>query len=305
MADSGHALAGVRYSIRAGGYRAVISDVGAGLAGLSLAADGTDRPITLANPPDVLPPKSSGTVLMPWPNRIRDGRYRFDGVDYQLPLTEPAQLNASHGLVKWVRFSVAEQVEDSIRLTTDGVAQVGYPFELHYEIRYTVSADSGLAVHVRVENVGPRAAPFGAGFHPYLELGDSDLVHAVVKVPATSVIMVDDRSIPVQTVPVEGTPYDLSKLRPLGSLRLDHAFTDLTGDRVLVQSGRTRTEVWWDESFHVVQVFTPPEVLPGRPAIAVEPLTCPANAFNTGEHLLRLEPGEHWRGAWGIRAELR
>jgi aldose 1-epimerase len=37
-----------------------------------------------------------------------------------------------------------------------------------------------------------------------------------------------------------------------------------------------------------------------RCAIAVEPMTCPPNAFRTGEALVRLEPGQAFAGSWGI-----
>src|SRR4051794_18505787 len=114
-------LGGRRWQITGGGYRAEVAEVGANLAGL-WHDDGTDGgfvPVTVDNPPDELPPKSSGAVLLPWPNRIAGGRYRFDGVDYQLPLSEPAKGNATHGLVRWARWSVAEQDDSSLTLVHD------------------------------------------------------------------------------------------------------------------------------------------------------------------------------------------
>ncbi|MEO7262477.1 MAG: aldose epimerase, partial [Jatrophihabitantaceae bacterium] len=129
---------GRRYEIAAGGYRAVLAEVGACLAGLW--HDGS--PVTVESPPDALPPKSTGAVLLPWPNRIADGRYSFDGVDYQLPLTEPARLNASHGLVKWVRWGATHHDGSSLTLAHDLAPQTGYPFELRLEISYRLDADT-------------------------------------------------------------------------------------------------------------------------------------------------------------------
>jgi len=164
-------------------------------------------------------------------------------------------------------------------------------------------SDSGLTVETSVRNVGSSAAPFGAGFHPYIDLGTHDLDHAELQIPAKTMLTVDERKVPVGRSPVAGTPYELADLRPLGTLRLDRAFMDLTDTRAVVRVGGRSTEVWWDEKFGCVQVFTPPEITPGRRAIAIEPMSCPANAFNTGDGLVRLQPGEEWTGTWGIRLD--
>jgi aldose 1-epimerase len=290
------ACSGARYSITAGDYRAEIAEVGAALAGLWCA----DVPVTVDVRPDQLPPKSAGCVLVPWPNRIRDGRYRFDGVDYQLPLTEPAALNASHGLVKWVRWQCLEQSPDSVLIGHDLVPQTGYPFEIRLRLRYSVSA-GGLTVRLTASNIGSATAPFGAGFHPFLDLGDYPLDDAELLIPAEYVLRTDERQIPVGRLPVAGTAFDLRRLRPLGELRLDHGFADLTGSAAVLNTARRRLELHWDSAFRYLQVFTPPGITPGRNAVAIEPMSCPANAFNSGERLLRLAPGEEWTGSWGIR----
>jgi aldose 1-epimerase len=288
---------GERFELAAGGYRAVLAEVGANLAGLW--HDG--RPVTVDNSPDALPPKSSGAVLLPWPNRIADGRYRFDGVVYQLPLTEPALRNASHGLVKWVRWSADERTESSVTLVHDLVPQTGYPFELRLRLTYSLDADTGLHVQTTITNTGPSVAPFGAGFHPYLDLGNHDLDSVELLVPASVVLDTDERSIPTGSHPVEGTPFDLRTIRPIGSLRLDHGFTELTGSAALLRTEQRTVELRWDAAYRYLQVFTPSFITPGRNAVAIEPMSCPANAFNTGEGLIRLEPGDAWTGSWGIR----
>lgn len=290
------ALSGARYSITAAGYRAEIAEVGAALAGLWH----DEQPVTVDCRPDQLPPKSAGCVLVPWPNRIRDGRYRFDGVDYQLPLTEPAKLNATHGLVKWVRWQCLEQDPASVLLGCDVVPQTGYPFEIRLRLRYSVSAD-GLAVRLTAGNLGADPAPFGAGFHPYLDLADYPVDEAELLIPAESVLRTDERQIPVGRLPVAGTAFDLRRLRPLGELRLDHGFADLVGRVAVLRTARRRLELHWDAAFRYLQVFTPPAITPGRNAVAIEPMSCPANAFNSGEGMRRLAPGEEWTGSWGIR----
>jgi aldose 1-epimerase len=288
---------GRRYEIQAGPYRAALAEVGAGLAGFW--HDGS--PVTVESSPDALPPKSTGAVLLPWPNRIAGGRYSFGGVDYQLALTEPAKLNASHGLVRFVRWSAGRHDGSSVTLVHDLVPQTGYPFELHLEVSYRLTAEDGLRVHAVATNTGRSAAPFGAGFHPYLDLAAHDLDSAELLVPAGAVLDTDDRSIPTGSRPVEGTDFDFRAARPIGSTRLDHGFADLTGSAAVLRAEQRAVEVTWDAAYRYLQVFTPPFITPGRNAVAIEPMSCPANAFNTGEGLITLEPGQSWTGSWGIR----
>jgi aldose 1-epimerase len=156
-------------------------------------------------------------------------------------------------------------------------------------------------VRLTASNLGSVAAPFGAGFHPFLDLGDLPLEDAELLIPAETVFRTDERQIPVDRLPVAGTAFDLRRLRPLGELRLDHGFADLTGSVAVLGTPRRRLELHWDPAFGYLQVFTPPAVTPGRTAVAIEPMSCPANAFNSGEGLCRLAPGAEWSGGWGIR----
>ena len=252
MGASGTGVAGRRFEIAAGGYRAELTEVGAGLAGLW--RDGES--VTVPTPPDGLPPKSAGAVLLPWPNRIADGRYRFDGTEYQLPLTDPATGNASHGLVRWVRWDLARQDGCSVTLAHDLVPQTGYPFGLRLRVTYSLDAATGLRVDTDVVNSGRSPAPFGAGFHPYLDLGGHPLDTAELLVPAAVVLDTDDRQIPTGRHLVAGTPFDFRASRPLGDLRLDHGFAELTGSAVLLQTEQRAIELSWDAGFGYLQVFT-------------------------------------------------
>lgn len=290
------AFSGERFEIAAGGYRAELAEVGATLAGLWL--DG--EPVTVESGPDELPPKSTGAVLLPWPNRIAEGRYRFDGQDYQLALTEPATGTASHGLVKWVRWRCVEHTAASVTLQHDLVPQTGYPFELRFVLRYALNPAGGLSVRLVASNLGGRPAPFGAGFHPYLDLADHELDTAELLIPAATVLRTDEHQIPVQRVPVAGTPFDLRQLRPIGELRLDHGFADLIGTAAVLRTERRTVQLHWQAGWQYLQVFTPPQITPGRNAVAIEPMSCPANAFNSGENLIRLLPGADWSASWGI-----
>ena len=295
-------MTGQQFEISTGSQWAVISEVGAQLRGYR--ANGRD--VTHINDENALAPKSSGAVLMPWPNRIRQGRYSFAGADYQLALSEPALGNASHGLSSWVRWNVDEHTDAEVRLHCDVVAQRGWPFELRAEIVYRLDPDLGLVVTMAAHNIGADPFPFGAGMHPYLSLGNTPLTEAVLTLPASMRLETDEAQIPLRALPVAGTDWDLRSGRRLEELRLDTAFTELSADndgkvRVQIAAGDTTTTVWLNyPDFSVVQVFTVPQLESGGAAIAVEPMTCPANAFNTGDHLMVLEPGGSWTSSWGI-----
>jgi aldose 1-epimerase len=296
------ALTGRQFALSAGDFEATVVEVGSGLR--RLTHRGQD--VTVGYGEDEVPPKGCGATLVPWPNRIRAGRYTFDGAEQQLALTEPVRGNASHGLGRWVRWTPLRHEPSVVTLALDVVPQPGWPFELHVEVDYALDATSGLTVTATATNTGTRRLPFGAGFHPYLDVGGNAMSRVAVTCAATHRLVVDESAIPVGRQAVAGTRYDLRRGRKLGELRLDDAFTGLSAENgrasVEVRSGRRRTRVWFDSAFPYVQVYTAELLTGGRGGVAIEPMTCPANAFNSGEALIVLEPGGRWRGSWGISA---
>ena len=295
------ALTGRQFTIAAGDHEATVVEVGAGLR--RYAHRGVDVTFTYGD--GDLPPKGCGAVLVPWPNRLRGGRYSFDGKAYQLPLSEPPTGNAIHGLGRWVRWVPVRHETSAVTLALDIVPQAGWPFEVRVEVTYALDAVGGLAVTGVARNTGTGRAPFGAGFHPYLSTRGRGIGEVTVKVPARDRIVLDEAKVPVGMQSVAGTPYDLRRGRRLGALRLDDGFAGLStaGGRGAVQV-RTRSggaQVWFDETFRFVQVFTPDLVAGGLPGVAVEPMTCPADAFNSGTGLIVLTPRDSWTGSWGIQ----
>jgi aldose 1-epimerase len=293
-------LSGREFVIEAGAHRATIVEVGAALRRYSVA----EVDVTCTYGDDELPPKGCGTTLVPWPNRVRDGQYSFDGTAYQLPLTEPAARNAIHGFGRWSRWSLVTHEVDRVTLRLDVVPQTGYPFEVRVENTYTVHPEHGLMVSLGARNIGSRRAPFGAGSHPYLSTRGHALADTVVRLPANERLVVDDKQVPIGTRPVAGTHYDLREGPRLRKQRFDDGFTALD-----VRDGRGVAEVrtpaggaqlWFDETFRFLQVFTLDALTRGQAGVAIEPMTCAPNAFNTGAGLIVLEPGDTWSGSWGI-----
>jgi aldose 1-epimerase len=296
---TGKSVLGKQYFLAAGAHAATVTEVGAGLQ--RYTADGVD--VTYAYADDVLPPQGCGATLVPWPNRIRDGRYSFDGVDQQLALTEPEAGNAIHGLGRWSRWNRVSHRSDELVLRLDVVPQRGYPFPVRVEVTYGLDADTGLSVTLGARNTGRTRIPFGAGSHPYLATRGHLVDDVTVQVPARQILDVDDQQIPTGTRRVSGES-DLRRGRRLRTHRLDSCFTDIsTRDGRGAAELRTRSggaRLWFEAAFRYLQVFTHDALGGGPPAIAIEPMTCAPNAFNSGDGLLVLEPGESWSASWGI-----
>ncbi|TAM90676.1 MAG: aldose epimerase [Jatrophihabitans sp.] len=288
-------LTGRQFLIRAADAEATVVEVGAGLR--RFAVGGVD--VSATYPDGVLAPKCCGGVLVPWPNRLRGGRYRFGGEQFQLALTEPAAGNAIHGLGRWERWEVVGHEPSRVTLGLDVVPQSGWPFEVRVEVTYALGAD-GLGVTLAATNTGERPAPFGAGCHPYLSTRGAALADVVLTVPAERHVVVDAAQIPVRTEPVAGGDFDFRAGRVLGGQRLDDGFTALTGREARVDGPHGGARLWFDDSVRYLQAFTVEDLAGGGPAVALEPMTCAADAFNSGDGLVVLEPAQSFAFAWGI-----
>ena len=283
--------------------RAILTEVGGGLRFLSVG----DVQLVETFPESATPPLGAGSVLVPWPNRVEDGVWRWNGVRQQLDLSEPDKHNAIHGLLRHTAYAVREHTDDAISLTATVFPQHGYPFQLDTAVSYQLEED-GITVSHEITNVSGTAAPVAIGAHPYFRIGDVPTSELTLTLAATTHFEVDARLNPLHEVPVEGTEYDFRCGRLVDDLRLDDGFGgvvfDGAGDGAVARhtlhspDGRMLT-LWQDASFGYVQAFTT-RTYPGRElAIAIEPMTAPANAFNSGVRWL--ECGESWTATWGIR----
>lgn len=294
---------GTQVELVHGDQRAVVVEVGGGLR--EYAVDG--RPVLDGYAAGEMCSSGRGQTLVPWPNRLAGGRYSFAGQDQQLALTEPAKGNAIHGLTRWASWSVAERGPDRVVMAHRLHPQPGYPFQLDCTLDYTLSA-AGLTVRTTATNTGDAPAPYGTGAHPYLSPGGGTLDAATVRAPGTRYLPVDDSGIPTGVTDAAGSPYDLRGGRSLDGLVLDHCYTGLERDadglaRVEL-AGEHPVRLWLDAGYPYLQLFTGDTIAPGRRrrGLAVEPMTCPPDAFRSGEGLLVLEPGRAVTTTWGIEA---
>ncbi len=300
------APSGEQFEIAYGEQRATIVEVGGGVREYLVGAREVLQPYGLGEMCD----GAHGAVLLPWPNRLANGRYEFDGELHQLALTEPAKRNAIHGLLRWRAWMAVEREPDRVVMATRLYPEPGYPFALDATVAYELG-EGGLEVTIGAVNVGSRACPYGAGQHPYLSPGAAGTVDdCLLELPARTRLLVDERHrVPIDREPVEGTPFDFREPHPIGALEIDAGFRDLNRDthgRATARLHRpdgAKVELWVDEQYEVLQVYTADTLARSRrrTGLAVEPMTCAANALQSGDGLARLDPGQSLSARWGVR----
>ena len=286
-----------------GTSRAVVVEVGGGLRSYDVdglaVLDGYEEADAIT--------AARGQPLIPWPNRLHGGRYTWDGVEHEVPLDEPALGNALHGLTRFRAWRPVDRSADAVTMALRLHPSPPYPFCLDLSASYALDGD-GLVVEHTATNVGADAAPYALGTHPYVTVGEL-LDDALLTLPADRWLPTDEDQIPTGSASVEGSAYDFREARTIGPLQIDYAFTGLRRDpdgraRLRLQGRERAVEVWVDEGFDWLEIFTGdivPEPERRRRGLGVEPMTAPPNAFVTGEGLLRLEPGATVRHRWGVR----
>lgn len=305
---SGHRLpSGRQYELRHGRQKVLLTEVGGALRDYLL--DG--RPLLDGYGPDEMCNGARGQSLIPWPNRIKGGSYGWEGSTLQLDLSEPDKGGAIHGLTRWRNWEVEEQREDTVSFTHTLHACQGWPWVLDCRLDYTLD-DGGLGVRTTVTNRSQEPCPFGTGAHPYFSLGlpGGAIDAGLVQVPGRTYLPVDERGIPTGHEVVDGTEYDLRELQQLGGRHIDVAYTDLVRGadgrarvRLVRQDRSAAVELWVDGTYPYLEIFTGdtlPQADRRRTGLGVEPMTCAPDAFNSGEGLIILQPGQSHSGQWGI-----
>lgn len=292
-------------TLRSGGrtVRGVIAEEGAAIR--RLCVDGVEIAVGIDEHRPV--PFSCGAVLIPWPNRVRNGRWVHDGRTHQLDINDPCHESALHGLLRDTAHQVFARSASSITLGAPVIPQRGYPFHLQTEVAYRLVADGLTATHT-VRNLGSDCAPVAIGAHPFLTIGDVPTEALTLTVDGSYHIDVDDRLIPSGCTAVAGTQWDLRRGRVIADLDLDDAWSVPTpaGGRSVhtlrSPDGRT-VSLWADEGFGFVHVFITrefPRADTFATAVALEPMTAPADAFNNGLGLRWLAPDETLSATWGV-----
>ncbi len=277
---------GEQFEIRYGDQRATIVEVGGGVRAYAVG----DRPVLDPYPIDALCDGEHGAPLIPWPNRLADGAYRFDGTDYTVALNEPERHNAIHGFLSWRSWHAVEHHISRVVMGTRLHPLAGYPFSLDIRVTYELGGD-GLVVSTTAANIGDQACPYGTGQHPYLSPGPGQIDDCILELGAsTRILTANERQLPTGTATVEGTEFDFRAGRLIGDQKLDTPFTDLDRDQNGRSDarpaphgsldGRTRTEIWVDRALPIpiIEIFTGDTLSPPRRRVGLgtEPMTMPS-----------------------------
>ena len=248
-------------------------------------------------------PKYKSAFLLPFPNRVKQGQYVFDGKQYQLQVNETALNNALHGFICDRKFEVTSE-----NLTESSATVVlknnypgdneGYPFPFETVIEITLSDQEGLTIAMEATNAHTEKIPIGMGWHPYFSFGH-DADDMLMSIPKCVEIVTDEFCIPTG----EKRLFEkFTDLQQMGDSNFDHCF------EIDSQSGRVETVIKslekdfalhvWQEAgpgkFPYLQIYTPPQ----RQSIAIEPMTCCIDAFNNHLGLAVLRTRR--KVAWGI-----
>lgn len=249
--------------------------------------------------------------MVPFANRVRAGRYTFQGREHVLPVTAPGA-HAIHGFLfdKTWRVTSVRAGEAGASLGCEYLTGErdfpGYPFALLARLDFTLSPD-GLQVTTTVVNTGGLDLPLTVGHHPYLVAGapgDRKIDSCTLRLPAAKRLELRDMIPTGKVEPVHGTRYDFRRPRLIGQTGFDEGFTGLSfrdgvaSVRLYREALGFGVELWQDRSYGFLQVYTPPE----RGSIAVEPMSGAADAFNNGMGLTVLKPSGRFTGTYGLRA---
>ena len=247
-------------------------------------------------------------ILFPFPNRISEGKFTFEGQNYQFDVPEPGA-NSIHGLVlnrPW-KVEKAEATEEngaqlisSIKCADFPDAIRQYPFPFNLQVTYTLK-NGVLSMVTDIKNLGQRNMPMGYGIHPYFRVPlskTSSSQDCQIKLPVRKYWELKN-FLPTGRILDASGKYNLKDGISAAGLSFDDVFTDLVLtdgiSRCVIddQRAQMRMILESDSIFREMVVYTPP----GRPAICFEPYTCPTDAINLHQRgmdvgIIILKPGE-------------
>ena len=300
--------------------RAVVSDLGASLRHYyRVQEDGTQQDILWGYTGTANKQGGQGDVLIPFPSRIKNGHYRFQGQSHQMPINDREGPNAIHGFLRSVLWEAKLIGKNSVsfhaQVRKKEYTEKGYPFSLDVTLSYELSK-GGLTCRFEVRNIGAETAPFGIGFHPYFTVNSAHLDDAEVEIPATEYLEFESLVPTGKVLSVAGSSLDFRTIKKIGTAKFNHCFTKLRRDengmsRAFLRNPDTkqRITIWMDKAFDFLVVYTG-EAIPApfsRKAIAIEPMTCGTDAFNHEDSsewgLIKLEPGTSVNGSFGISSK--
>ncbi len=246
-----------------------------------------------------VPTRSGVPILFPFPNRIRDGKFSFEGKSYQLPLNDSTKANAIHGFAPrhaWTVFGYSTD-NDSAWIHGDFHTSLAapesarsWPSDSLLSMICRLSEKS-LRLEMRVKNVGAGPLPFGVGLHPYFRFpcADETIDRCKLHAPARS-IWQSVANLPTGERGPMPDQLNWNSAHGLAGVQLDTPYTDLgaiaqRSDGMLLRACLGHAEfpgalqIWTSGDFRQSVLFIPPH----RRAVCIEPYTCATDAVNLAE----------------------
>jgi len=252
-----------------------------------------------------------GDVLFPFPGRVKDSKYEFNGKSYELDGAFKKDGHSIHGFVTDKEWAVEETTDNSVRLsykiTKKEYEKNGYPFSVKIEIVYSLD-EKGMKVETKITNTGEEKAPFGLGFHPYFTAGTDKVDNISLKINAKKLVEFDDTLLPTgKMIELHGGELDYNQEKQIGDNIIDNCFTELGYNdgicKTEISAGETKNIIWQDEGFDFLQMYSADTIGDKfmRAGFAIEPQTCTGFAFNKHEMGLKtLGPNESYKAVWGV-----
>ncbi len=239
-------------------------------------------------------PYHPSALLSPWVNRVRNGNYSFEGRNYQLPINEEKLGNAIHGLLARKPFSYQIEGSKAIVRFAYHAEEKAYPFTFETALTYEFDANNVFHLQFEAKNTGDGNMPFACGWHPYFRLPAGELADWTIRFDSISKFHSDS-----QMIPLREESYDASHGVNLGEETLDNVFRLKPMDKHLTVFENGKTKLTLEQSsidFPFLVVFAPEN----ENCLAIEPMTANTDAFNTGDGLRILAPGEKFQSTFKI-----
>lgn len=243
--------------------------------------------------------------LLPFPNRLKDGRFFFEGKSYQFPINDTNNHHGLHGFLSLIplNFIAQKTVNDICEIDLKGQFKglPHFPFPFEIEIKYTLS-NTNLTIKTTIKNIGKTNMPIGFGWHPYFKLDTNIIDNLELKLPDCKLVKIDKRMMPTGKVSTFDT---FAVSRNINKTHFDNCFllnknTAATRAEIILKSKTTTLSFWQETGENACpyfQIYTPDD----RKTIAIEPMTCNVDALNNGDGLWVLSAGEARTVQFGVK----
>jgi len=294
-------------TLQSGSLTLHLATQGGAITGFWQQRDGGAEPIAL------LRPLTDGTPscfpLVPFGNRVRDNRFRFDGRDYQLSPNTDWDRHYLHGEGWQANWSIIEQNSNRATLQFEHHGgESGYNYQAR---QFFALSDKGLEITLIARNVGTSALPFGLGWHPYFLTPPQTTLWAPVQKFWTEI----EEYLPGEAVALPDD-VNFNQPAPLPDHWVNNGLQGWLGKAIIRwPQWRTQLHLDADPLFRHAFIFVPGEGAPevaGAPTdfgsgyFCFEPMSHLANGHNLPDlgNLTVLSPGEEVSGSIRLRPQI-